>query len=226
MSKRGWLLFSAMAVIWGIPYLLIKVSLRDLTPGTLVFARTGIRFGLKPYIRDGRFMPLPDGAPFRDLASARAAANDAFDHDFWARPRAAFPYSLALVRAALAPANWYPALQRLSGWLGWPRDRLLYSLTPVRRGLSAIYDRLAGLAQRRNLAAVVAFIPQEYADHTSGEIALRAATDAQRRAITFVNLGGGFDWAHFNGPTCHPNADGYRMIADEIARTVRPLALR
>ena len=42
MSKRGWLLFSAMAVIWGIPYLLIKVSLRDLTPGTLVFARTAI----------------------------------------------------------------------------------------------------------------------------------------------------------------------------------------
>jgi drug/metabolite transporter (DMT)-like permease len=42
MSKRGWLLFTAMSVIWGIPYLLIKVSLRDLTPGTLVFARTGI----------------------------------------------------------------------------------------------------------------------------------------------------------------------------------------
>jgi drug/metabolite transporter (DMT)-like permease len=42
MSKRGWLLFSAMAVIWGIPYLLIKVSLRDLTPGTLVFFRTAI----------------------------------------------------------------------------------------------------------------------------------------------------------------------------------------
>jgi drug/metabolite transporter (DMT)-like permease len=42
MSKRGWLLFTAMAVIWGVPYLLIKVSLRDLTPGTLVFARTGI----------------------------------------------------------------------------------------------------------------------------------------------------------------------------------------
>jgi drug/metabolite transporter (DMT)-like permease len=42
MSKRGWLLFTAMSVIWGVPYLLIKVSLRDLTPGTLVFARTGI----------------------------------------------------------------------------------------------------------------------------------------------------------------------------------------
>src|SRR5665811_9975 len=42
MSKRGWLLFAAMAVIWGIPYLLIKVALRDLTPGSLVFARTAI----------------------------------------------------------------------------------------------------------------------------------------------------------------------------------------
>jgi drug/metabolite transporter (DMT)-like permease len=42
MSKRGWLLFTAMAVIWGIPYLLIKVALRDLTPGTLVFGRTAI----------------------------------------------------------------------------------------------------------------------------------------------------------------------------------------
>lgn len=26
MSRRGWLLFAAMGVIWGIPYLLIKVA--------------------------------------------------------------------------------------------------------------------------------------------------------------------------------------------------------
>jgi len=39
MSKRGWLLFTAMAVIWGIPYLLIKVSLRGLGPVDLVFVR-------------------------------------------------------------------------------------------------------------------------------------------------------------------------------------------
>ena len=29
-----------MCVIWGIPYLLIKIAVRDLTPGTLVWART------------------------------------------------------------------------------------------------------------------------------------------------------------------------------------------
>jgi len=40
MSRRGWLLFTAMCIIWGVPYLLIKVAVRDLTPGSLVFLRT------------------------------------------------------------------------------------------------------------------------------------------------------------------------------------------
>ncbi|MFN2521380.1 MAG: DMT family transporter [Candidatus Limnocylindria bacterium] len=42
MTRRGWLLFAAMAVIWGIPYLLIKIAVAELTPATLVFFRTTI----------------------------------------------------------------------------------------------------------------------------------------------------------------------------------------
>lgn len=41
MSTRSWLLFAAMCVIWGVPYLLIRVAVRDLSPSVLVFARTG-----------------------------------------------------------------------------------------------------------------------------------------------------------------------------------------
>ena len=40
MSRRGWLLFIAMSVIWGCPYLLIRVAVREMSPETLVFART------------------------------------------------------------------------------------------------------------------------------------------------------------------------------------------
>ncbi len=40
MSRRGQLLFVFMGVIWGIPYLLIKVAVRELSAPTLVFART------------------------------------------------------------------------------------------------------------------------------------------------------------------------------------------
>jgi len=42
MTRRGALLFAAMCVIWGIPYLLIRVAVRELSPATLVFGRTVI----------------------------------------------------------------------------------------------------------------------------------------------------------------------------------------
>jgi drug/metabolite transporter (DMT)-like permease len=42
MSRRGLLLFGAMCLLWGIPYLLIRVAVRELSPAFLVFARTGL----------------------------------------------------------------------------------------------------------------------------------------------------------------------------------------
>ncbi|WP_448625191.1 DMT family transporter [Geodermatophilus sp. URMC 64] len=39
MSRRGWVLFLSMSVIWGIPYLLIKVAVEDLSPVLVVFGR-------------------------------------------------------------------------------------------------------------------------------------------------------------------------------------------
>jgi drug/metabolite transporter (DMT)-like permease len=40
MTPRGKFLFIALALIWGIPYLLIKVAMGELTPASLVFLRT------------------------------------------------------------------------------------------------------------------------------------------------------------------------------------------
>src|SRR5262245_35880120 len=40
MTRRGWALFVALGVIWGIPYLLIKVAVSGLSPTTLVLLRT------------------------------------------------------------------------------------------------------------------------------------------------------------------------------------------
>jgi drug/metabolite transporter (DMT)-like permease len=69
MARRSWLLFAALCIIWGIPYLLIRVVVRDgdISPGTLVFARTAIgallltpvaisRGALRPVLR--RWRPL------------------------------------------------------------------------------------------------------------------------------------------------------------------------
>ena len=69
MSRRGWALFIAMCVIWGIPYLLIKVAVSDISPVTLVLFRTVIgalilvpialaRGNLGPALRHWRWIVL------------------------------------------------------------------------------------------------------------------------------------------------------------------------
>ena len=62
MSRRGWALFAAMSIIWGIPYLLIKVAVGGVAVPVLVLARVGI----------GAALLLPDRHP--PTAARRAAA--------------------------------------------------------------------------------------------------------------------------------------------------------
>lgn len=60
MSRRGWLLFAAMGVIWGVPYLLIKVADEGVSVPVLVCTRVGIGSALlfPLAIRGGRLRQL------------------------------------------------------------------------------------------------------------------------------------------------------------------------
>lgn len=42
MSRRGWALFIALSLLWGIPYLLIRVAVRDVDPVIVAFGRTAL----------------------------------------------------------------------------------------------------------------------------------------------------------------------------------------
>jgi drug/metabolite transporter (DMT)-like permease len=88
MSRRGWLLFGALSVIWGIPYLLIKVVVADLTPEFIVFARTAIgalilvpvairRGALRPALRAWR--PVATFAAI-EIGGAWLLINNAEEH--------------------------------------------------------------------------------------------------------------------------------------------------
>lgn len=46
MTRRGWVLFTTMCVLWGMPYLLIKIAVEELSPPQLVLLRTGIAAAL------------------------------------------------------------------------------------------------------------------------------------------------------------------------------------
>ncbi|GHH21897.1 membrane protein [Streptomyces lanatus] len=46
MTARGWSLFALMGVVWGIPYLLIKVAVEEVSPSTVVFTRCALAAAL------------------------------------------------------------------------------------------------------------------------------------------------------------------------------------
>jgi drug/metabolite transporter (DMT)-like permease len=86
-------LFAAMCVIWGIPYLLIRVAVRDLTPAMLVFSRTTIaaavllplaamRHELRPVLARWRplllFAAVEIAIPWLLLSSAEKRVSSSF----------------------------------------------------------------------------------------------------------------------------------------------------
>ena len=85
MTRRALILFGLMSLIWGIPYLFIRVAVEELSPATLVFARTAIgavvllpialaRTDLRPVFQRWRwvvaFAVIEMGVPWVLLGSA------------------------------------------------------------------------------------------------------------------------------------------------------------
>jgi drug/metabolite transporter (DMT)-like permease len=42
VSARGWILFAAVSVVWGVPYLFIKIAVDELTPGFVAWSRVAL----------------------------------------------------------------------------------------------------------------------------------------------------------------------------------------
>jgi len=76
VSRRGAWLFAALCLIWGIPYLLIKVAVREISPASLVFLRTslGALLLLPLALRRGRMRALlPRWRPVLAFAAVEIA---------------------------------------------------------------------------------------------------------------------------------------------------------
>jgi drug/metabolite transporter (DMT)-like permease len=67
VSRRGAVLFAALCVVWGIPYLLIKVAVDEVSPVALVFLRTAIAAVLLLPLALGRGMVRPVLARWRPV---------------------------------------------------------------------------------------------------------------------------------------------------------------
>ena len=67
MSRRALLFFAAMCVIWGIPYLFIRVAVHEMAPPVLVFARTALGAAILLPVALARREVMPALAHWRPL---------------------------------------------------------------------------------------------------------------------------------------------------------------
>ncbi|MGW7276774.1 EamA family transporter [Streptomyces sp. NPDC054844] len=78
MTARGWFLFSLMGVVWGVPYLMIKVAVDTVSPSGVVFTRCALGAAiLLPFaLRKGGCSVLwgPTGNPSSPSPSSRSSA--------------------------------------------------------------------------------------------------------------------------------------------------------
>ncbi|MET0702102.1 MAG: DMT family transporter [Mycobacterium sp.] len=118
MSARGWTLFAAMSLIWGIPYLLIKVALDGVSVPVLVFARTAI----------GAIVLLP--LALRSRGNLRIVASR------W-KPLLAFAFFEIIAAWLLLSDAEHHLSSSLTG--------LLIAASPI---IAAILDRVTGGARR------------------------------------------------------------------------------
>jgi drug/metabolite transporter (DMT)-like permease len=68
MTRRGWTLFAVMSVIWGTPYLLIKVAVDEVAPPVVVAFRTGVAAMVLVPLAGARGALMPALRRWRPLA--------------------------------------------------------------------------------------------------------------------------------------------------------------
>ena len=147
MTRRGIVLFALMSVIWGIPYLFIRVAVAEITPAVLVLARTSVAAAILLPIALLRVDLRPILARWRWVAAFAADRDrDPVGH---ARVRGAAPVELA---------DRAPDRRRAAR-----RHRASRSLT----GGADRLDRIGWLGLLIGLVGVVAIVGADFGGHRS-----------------------------------------------------------
>jgi len=187
-------------------------------------------YALKPYMAGGAVVAHPGRAALEDFETFLARANAAYDADFWARPRRAFPYSIAVLRGIGSNAFLFRELQSNLRKAGYPEYAMAFRAERFARELLGVLARFTDAAGRHGLRAVAVFLPRNRFDTQSASDFLAARRDRLPAGLVVADAGAApIDWSRYNLEVsdgddvdiCHPSAYGYDALAEFIAGILR-----
>jgi len=184
---------------------------------------TSFIYGFKPFMRDGVPQPLTAPDPWADPARFKQAANQAFDSDFWRKPKADFPYARALARAYTSPAGVDVLLSNFGIVARKPRLEMVFAPLGLRSNLLALIGRFATFTKTNTLKGFVVLVPGNGRSARSGRFLVESLEPDMPAGLGLVNIAGDIDWTRFNlkpGGGCHPSPYGYGVIADQMAAVI------
>jgi hypothetical protein len=192
-----------------------------------ILIRKASAYALKPYMKEGGIQPHPGEAAFKDVDTFKGYVNDAFDNDFWARPKKSFPFSVSYIKALATPFFYYKKLPRKLRKLGIPEFALAYSSDALSRELVALLNLYADFAKERDIVPVVIFIPRDKYDRSSATRFVDKNREFLRENLLIGNVGAEkMNWDRYNLMDtsemdnirfCHPSPYGHRKIAEYVA---------
>jgi hypothetical protein len=147
-------------------------------------------FGLKPYVSDGRIVPL---AYPTDYPAFLREAKDRFEHDYWRKPERTFPYSISLLKALRSHTVAAQFLARVRGPLV---DE--YQYNPVtRQAMSVVLERFVAIADSAGIRPVIVFVPRNHASYRASApfVAMLNARWGRRLAHEFAD--DSLDWGAY-----------------------------
>jgi hypothetical protein len=213
----------ARVAILGIMYENIFRMVNSYRP---ILIRKASVFALKPYMKEASIEPHPGELAFRDVETFNGYVNDAFDNDFWARPKRSFPFSVSYIRALVTPFFFYKKLPRKLRKVGVPEFAMAYSSGTLSRELLALLRFYAEFARERDIVPVVIFIPRDKYDRSSATRFVDKNRERFQEDLLMGDVGtADMNWDRYNLLDtsemdnirfCHPSPYGHRKIAEYI----------
>ena len=186
---------------------------------------TSSNYTLKPFMAGGEIRPHPGEVAFADLESFKTYANRAFDTDFWSKPKAGFPYAVALFKALDSNYFYLRKLQKQLRKTGLPEYLLAFQSEEIRLNLISLLSEYTDFVLAQGMQPVVIFIPRNRYDTQSASrfIEQNSRQLPAELLIGDVARAADIDWEQFNlqeekgDDICHPSVYGYRKIAEYMA---------